>query len=152
MKWALSCLLLILVGWFVMPTEVLAASCPYCGRVYGEPAPGDEARVYALRREHERTCPSRPRNGNGNGGLIGFGSVGSQRTTPRPPASSPGRTTRPEPPPPITNPIGSVIGNGSGTADSATNPSSASGSFSLSAITPPSTRLPTGATGRCTFR
>ena len=41
---------------------VSAASCPYCGRVYGEPAPGDEARVYGLRREHERTCPSRPRD------------------------------------------------------------------------------------------
>ncbi len=41
----------------------MAASCPYCGRTYGEPAPGDEARVYALRAEHEANCPSRPRNG-----------------------------------------------------------------------------------------
>ena len=37
----------------------LADNCPYCGRQYGAPMPGDEARVYALRREHERTCPSR---------------------------------------------------------------------------------------------
>ncbi|HUT13239.1 MAG TPA: hypothetical protein VMY42_22310 [Thermoguttaceae bacterium] len=233
MKSVLLCLLVILGGWFVMPAEALAASCPYCHQVYGEPAPGDEARVYALRRDHERTCPSRPRPGNGggnsgntvhtcavvtiynrtsnpiyysitvngqwqsstvqpnggsyyhwqypprnfsmsydysydagmqkksyslgyytvrtsepsasdgrayefyeSGGLIGFGSVGSQRTTPGPSTSSPGTTTRPEPPPPITNPIGSVTGNGSGTANSATDPSSASGSFSLSAITP----------------
>ncbi len=43
--------------------SAMAASCPYCGRVYGDPAPGDEARVYALRAEHEANCPSRPRNG-----------------------------------------------------------------------------------------
>lgn len=43
------------------PAEVIGASCPYCGRVYGEAAPGDEARVDELRRQHELTCPSRPR-------------------------------------------------------------------------------------------
>ena len=40
--------------------DLSAASCPYCGKEYGEPAPGDEARVYELRRQHELTCPSRP--------------------------------------------------------------------------------------------
>ncbi|MBI2497721.1 MAG: hypothetical protein HYV75_07380 [Opitutae bacterium] len=40
-----------------------AASCPYCGQTYGEAMPGDELRVYALRREHEATCPMRPRPG-----------------------------------------------------------------------------------------
>jgi len=44
-----------------MPSEVNADSCPYCGQSYGAPAPGDEARVNALRRAHEASCPSRPR-------------------------------------------------------------------------------------------
>jgi hypothetical protein len=39
--------------------EVFAASCPYCGKQYGEPMPGDEARVYELRREHEANCGAR---------------------------------------------------------------------------------------------
>ncbi|MFH2144829.1 MAG: DUF1659 domain-containing protein [Candidatus Omnitrophota bacterium] len=36
-----------------------AASCPYCGQQYGDPMPGDEARVYALRAQHESSCPAR---------------------------------------------------------------------------------------------
>ncbi len=32
------------------------ARCPCCGRTYGKPMPGDEARVYQLRREHEASC------------------------------------------------------------------------------------------------
>jgi len=35
--------------------SALAACCPYCGRSYGAAMPGDEARVYALRRQHEAT-------------------------------------------------------------------------------------------------
>ena len=58
MKNSKSLLLSILVL-LLFSTELLAASCPYCSKVYGESAPGDEARVYALRREHERTCPAR---------------------------------------------------------------------------------------------
>ncbi|MBW1743933.1 MAG: hypothetical protein JRJ47_10995 [Deltaproteobacteria bacterium] len=38
-----------------------AASCPCCGQQYGEPAPGDEARVYELRRAHEASCPACPK-------------------------------------------------------------------------------------------
>ncbi len=34
----------------------IAASCPCCGRTYGNPRPGDEARVNQLRREHEASC------------------------------------------------------------------------------------------------
>lgn len=48
---------------FVALQLTMAASCPYCGRTYGDAAPGDEARVYALRAEHEANCPSRPRGG-----------------------------------------------------------------------------------------
>lgn len=48
---------------FASPGIVMAASCPYCGDVYGEPAPGDEMRVLALRAEHEANCPMRPRGG-----------------------------------------------------------------------------------------
>jgi len=43
--------------------EASGASCPYCGRGYGEAAPGDWARVEGLRRQHEANCPSRPRSG-----------------------------------------------------------------------------------------
>ena len=50
----------ILLSLLFFSAEVLGASCPYCGRIYGEPAPGDEARVYELRRQHELTCPARP--------------------------------------------------------------------------------------------
>ena len=39
--------------------DVFAASCPYCGQQYGDPMPGDEARVYALRAQHESSCPAR---------------------------------------------------------------------------------------------
>lgn len=48
-----------------------AGSCPYCGQQYGDAMPGDEARVYALRREHEANCPAR--QGSGGGGPGGFG-------------------------------------------------------------------------------
>lgn len=46
----------------------LADSCPYCGQVYGDPMPGDEARVYALRQEHEANCPYRSQGGGGSYG------------------------------------------------------------------------------------
>lgn len=58
-----SCFLTVILSTalvLVAAGRVLAESCPYCGRTYGAAAPGDEARVDALRREHERTCPSRP--------------------------------------------------------------------------------------------
>ena len=66
-------LLWIVLALLLSSAEVSAASCPYCGRVYGEPAPGDEARVYGLRREHERTCPSRP--GDTEDGVKSYGAV-----------------------------------------------------------------------------
>ena len=35
-------------------------SCPYCGQTYGAVAPwDDEAKINALRRAHEASCPSR---------------------------------------------------------------------------------------------
>ena len=51
----------------------MAASCPYCGQVYGDPMPGDEYRVYGLRQQHEASCPSRPQGGGGGGGSYGGG-------------------------------------------------------------------------------
>ncbi|MFQ5956912.1 MAG: hypothetical protein ACE5KK_03990 [Candidatus Brocadiales bacterium] len=43
-----------------MPVEsIFADSCPYCGWIYAEAAPGDEARVEALRRAHEASCARR---------------------------------------------------------------------------------------------
>lgn len=48
--------------------RAFADSCPCCGRVYGEAAPGDQARVYELRRQHEAECCA------GRGG----GNVGAQ--------------------------------------------------------------------------
>lgn len=55
-------ILLVVSGFIVSfsPADALADSCPYCGRYYPPPMPGDEARVYQLRRDHERNCPSRP--------------------------------------------------------------------------------------------
>lgn len=54
-----------IVGFVLCATQVsFAASCPCCGRVYGNPAPGDEARVYGLRQEHEAQCCG----GKGSGG------------------------------------------------------------------------------------
>jgi len=46
---------------------VFADSCPYCGQEYGEPMPGDESRVYALRRKHEASCLSRPVQSSNSG-------------------------------------------------------------------------------------
>lgn len=42
---------------FILNTNLaIAASCPCCGRTYGNARPGDEARVNQLRREHEASC------------------------------------------------------------------------------------------------
>ena len=53
------CSLIVLFLAFTMSVSY-ADSCPYCGMPYGEPWPGDEERVYALRADHEANCPSRP--------------------------------------------------------------------------------------------
>lgn len=63
-------------GWLLVlvaltGSAALADSCPYCGQVYGDPMPGDEARVYALRQQHEANCPYR--NQGGGGGSYGGG-------------------------------------------------------------------------------
>jgi hypothetical protein len=60
MKTFVMLLFVVMFGLIWVPRDLSAASCPYCGKEYGEPAPGDEARVYELRRQHELTCPSRP--------------------------------------------------------------------------------------------
>ena len=44
---------------FLNPNVALADSCPCCGQSYGDPMPGDESRVYQLRREHEASCCSK---------------------------------------------------------------------------------------------
>jgi len=49
-----------------------ADSCPCCGQVYGDPAPGDQARVYNLRRQHEaQCCPNQSGGRSGGGGSAG---------------------------------------------------------------------------------
>lgn len=47
------------------PAIALADSCLWCGQSYGEAAPGDEARIAALRAAHEASCSSRPTSGGG---------------------------------------------------------------------------------------
>ncbi|MEW6359258.1 MAG: hypothetical protein AB1696_23185 [Planctomycetota bacterium] len=59
----------------LLADAALADNCPYCGREYGAPMPGDEARVYALRREHEQNCPARPRGGDPEYGGATYGVV-----------------------------------------------------------------------------
>jgi tetratricopeptide (TPR) repeat protein len=51
--------------WLFYTVDVLADACPYCGRQYGAAAPGDSARVAALRAAHEASCPSRSRMPSG---------------------------------------------------------------------------------------
>lgn len=53
---------------------VFADRCPYCRLDYGDPMPGDEASVYALRADHEASCPMRPSGGGEDGGGYGAGS------------------------------------------------------------------------------
>lgn len=55
-----------------VPALVLADHCPYCLQEYGDPAPGDEARVYALRADHEADCPWNPANRPATGGDEGW--------------------------------------------------------------------------------
>lgn len=67
-------------GWLLLlvaltGSTALAASCPYCGQVYGDPMPGDEARVYGLRQEHEANCPYRNQGGGGGGSYGGGGNI-----------------------------------------------------------------------------
>lgn len=57
--------MLLAASWTASPA--FAASCPYCGQTYGAAAPGDQARVNALRAAHEASCPSRPGISSGGG-------------------------------------------------------------------------------------
>lgn len=74
-----------------VPAIALADSCPYCGRVYGDPAPGDESRVYALRANHEANCSARHvyRGTDDYGNRGGGGTTGG--------TTSGGYTPRPDP-------------------------------------------------------
>ena len=51
-------LMLFLFAVILFPLHAIADSCPCCGQSYGAAAPEDEARVYALRAEHESLCCS----------------------------------------------------------------------------------------------
>ena len=53
----------------LFPLHAIADSCPCCGQSYGAAAPGDEARVNALRAAHEASCCSS--SGGRNGGSSG---------------------------------------------------------------------------------
>jgi len=57
----------------LLTIPLFADNCPKCGKSYGRPAPGDEARVYSLRRQHEAQC------GGGGGG--GYSSGGGMEMT-----------------------------------------------------------------------
>ncbi len=47
---------LLFISLFLNTNVALADSCPCCGQTYGKPMPGDESRVYQLRRAHEASC------------------------------------------------------------------------------------------------
>ena len=47
---------LLFISLFLNTNVALADSCPCCGQTYGNPMPGDESRVYQLRRAHEASC------------------------------------------------------------------------------------------------
>ncbi len=65
----------VVLGLIMTPGELLGANCPYCGRSYGEAAPGDEVRVYGLRTAHESSCPSRSDPGRGGWTTASYGVV-----------------------------------------------------------------------------
>lgn len=71
----MACRFWLLAALILTGSVAMADSCPYCGQYYGEPMPGDEARVYALRRAHEASCPSRPQGGGGGGNYGGGGNI-----------------------------------------------------------------------------
>ena len=54
------------------PAVVLADSCPYCGRTYGDGAPGDEGYIASIRAAHEAECPWNPANQPATGGDEGW--------------------------------------------------------------------------------
>ncbi len=60
---------------FAACAVTLAARCPYCGQEYGDAAPGDEARIAALRAAHEANCPMRPAGGGGGDFNAGGGNA-----------------------------------------------------------------------------
>lgn len=63
-KTALLCL--IFLSALALTAE--ADSCPYCGKSYGDAAPGDESRVYALRSAHEASCGASSSGSSSYGG------------------------------------------------------------------------------------
>lgn len=60
--------ILTLVFLALIPGKSFADSCPCCGQVYGNPRPGDEARVNQLRRAHEASCCSKGSRANSGPG------------------------------------------------------------------------------------
>lgn len=62
-------LILFLFAVILFPLHAIADSCPCCGQSYGAAAPGDEARVNALRATHEASCCSS--SGKSSGGSSG---------------------------------------------------------------------------------
>jgi hypothetical protein len=79
MKTGYTVLLLIFFAAVMAASLAYADSCPYCGQQYGDAAPGDEARVYSLRQEHEATCPSRPSGTVYGQGAAGYGAAAAAR-------------------------------------------------------------------------
>ena len=43
----------------LITATAFGASCPYCGRVYGEGRSRDQAYIQRIRAEHEANCPAR---------------------------------------------------------------------------------------------
>ncbi len=71
MKAGYPVLLLMFFAGTMVASSAYADSCPYCGQQYGDAAPGDEARVYSLRQDHEATCSARQ-----SGSIYGSGGMG----------------------------------------------------------------------------
>ncbi len=59
---------IVLIALAVGAGPAFADRCPYCGQQYGDAAPGDEARIAALRAQHEASCPARFSGTSSSGG------------------------------------------------------------------------------------
>ena len=66
----------VIIAALLCGAPALADSCPYCGRYYPDAAPGDWARVAALRAEHERECRAAHEGSGGGGGGYDYGGGG----------------------------------------------------------------------------
>lgn len=60
----------------LITATAFGASCPYCGRVYGEGRSRDQAYIQRIRAEHEANCPARFQKKGGDPRVQGTGMLG----------------------------------------------------------------------------